>query len=323
MKSYLLSKALVAGAILIYLTLLYYGIRALNTSRRARIQSTASKARKVVLIMAVGCKNNTTGSEYFRFVISALNSARRNAPSLIPFVIYDGNLPDGLLKMPNVHFFRHILSFRTQLEKYNSYHDQFGAYYRLDIPVIMDTYIRPTINSTDVDLDYVLYTDTDVLFLKDINELSIPKPKVISIGPQLHKNRQGNSGVLYFNVTAYRSHFDNLIEFACLKKWKFNALDQGLILNYFRDRKLSTLLPNEFNWKGYWSRPSTSENEVVIAHFHAAKPGRCLDCYLQYRLHLDFCDCPPVYKSYFQKAQDNGFFYEVMLQEFNRFNVPI
>ena len=39
--------------------------------------------------------------------------------------------------------------------------------------------------STDIDLDYVLWTDPDVLFRHDINSCSLPLPRLLSIGPEV------------------------------------------------------------------------------------------------------------------------------------------
>uniref|UniRef100_A0A7S3MFX3 Uncharacterized protein n=1 Tax=Spumella elongata TaxID=89044 RepID=A0A7S3MFX3_9STRA len=136
------------------------------------------------------------------------------------------------------------------------------------------------------------------------------------MGPESRRGTQGNSGVLYMNISAMQEHWPSVLELAVKKNFKFAAVDQGLFVEYFVVRNHSVLMPDRFNWKGYWG----GADDVVIAHFHGPKPGRCLDCLLMYRDHYhSFCSCPSVYFAIFDKTPDHGTFYERMLYGFTNF----
>ncbi len=159
--------------------------------------------RKVLWFMGVGSASNVVSDQYFSFVIAAINSAKENAPSLIPIVLISGpesDLPLKVRQLKNVRFISHNLTFYDQLVSSGIHMGEFGAYYRLDIPVVFQK-ILPSLNATEIDTGYALYTDTDVLFYNDINECTINKPKVIAIGPEHKHNTMSNSGVLYLNLT--------------------------------------------------------------------------------------------------------------------------
>ena len=82
------------------------------------------------------------------------------------------------------------------------------------------------------------------------------------------------------HVDRWINEFDAFTVFCRSRKWKGIAYDQGLLLEYFVGSRIHTrsvLLPNTWNWKGYWGWPSKSEGEVVIAHFHGPKPKRCAE----------------------------------------------
>lgn len=196
----------------------------------------------------------------------------------------------------------------------------YGAWYRFDVPYIIQNLLNKQLNPDEFDLDYALYTDTDVLFFKDFNECSLPKPKVLYMGPETVQGLQANSGVLYMNVSAMAEHWPTVLNYAISKNFTFDAYDQGLFQQYFRDQNISQLLPDIFNWKGYWGQ---NENAVIV-HFHGPKPGKCLECLLEFRVHsTKYCDesrCPYQYVSlYNRKVQDNGEFYERMLHAFRHY----
>jgi hypothetical protein len=98
------------------------------------------------------------------------------------------------------------------------------------------------------------------------------------------------------------------------------VVDQSLILEFFRDTHLSQQLPNEVNWKGYWG----GKKNVVIAHFHGPKPGRCVECYLIHRKSFwQQCDCPEAYKHIFSMVPDHGDYIEHLLNVYANFSAPI
>ena len=51
------------------------------------------------------------------------------------------------------------------------------------------------VNESEVDLDYVLYTDCDVLFEKDVNSCTVPPPPAtIYVGGESQKDSIANTG---------------------------------------------------------------------------------------------------------------------------------
>lgn len=274
--------------------------------------------RKVLWFMAVQSYSKSVESSYYNYVLAALNSARSLAPSLAPILIHTGavtDIPQVVRNVPNLRIVDHNLTFFHEMTKSLGNHSMVGAWLRFDIPYIVRNLLTD-LDPNQYDLDYALYTDTDVLFFNDFNECSIPKPPILAMGPESNRGSQGNSGVLYMNVTAMQEHWPSVLELAVRKNFKFASVDQGLFVEYFVFGNRSVLMPDRFNWKGYWG----GADDVVIAHFHGPKPGRCLDCLLMYRDHYRaFCSCPSVYFSIFYKTPDHGTFYERMLYGFNNF----
>ena len=131
--------------------------------------------------------------------------------------------------------------------------------------------------------EYLLYTDCDILWdhlsVEEISQItSFPEQSLVAIGPQESKNSMKNSGVLMFHVDRWLEEFPNFVAYCRTQNWSGQSWDQGLILHYFvRNKNLSTLLPNSWNWKVYWGRPSAGESPAILYHFHGPKPLRCLD----------------------------------------------
>ena len=288
--------------------------------------------RKVLWFCAISAQRKETAHEYYQFAIAALNSALANAPSLIPIVLHADEIPDRLsrLSFHGVHFVQHNLSFQHRIVKYGDnpwlyphFLWNLGAYYRLDIPYVIDKVISSVAlaNNAQVDTEYVLYTDTDVLFLKDFNECSLPKPSVLMLGGEDVKGKMANTGVLYMNISAMKYHFVSYLKYADDKKWNFFVADQTLIIEYFVNQHLSQLLPDEYNWKGYWGGYNKF-NDIVIVHFHAAKPRRCLDCFLKFRHFLRNCNNCSLYQPYFEKSlkADDAKLYEQILILYNKYS---
>ena len=82
-------------------------------------------------------------------------------------------------------------------------------------------------------MTHVLYTDTDVMFLKDINSCNLPRPRVLSLGPENVQGQKANTGVVAINVSAFREELPGIVDLGRAKQWQFVALDQGLLLEYF------------------------------------------------------------------------------------------
>jgi hypothetical protein len=157
---------------------------------------------------------------YLQAYSAALISARKDARSLLPVVVYEGPPPPETCvdwaESQGAIVLNHNLTFRAGLIK--SLGDPelahtrslWGSYLRLEPQLIMDKLI-PHISRTlgvgalaGIDTDHVLWTDPDVIFYKDINSCTIPSPHILSVGPEASRDGVGNCGVIYFNLAAYR-----------------------------------------------------------------------------------------------------------------------
>ena len=242
-------------------------------------------------------------------------SARLNAPSLEPHLIYLGQ-PDTVTgwmesKGVTVHF--RVLSFWSSLSRtqrtfrHSDNYINYGAYGRLEIPLVMSELLGAgqgklfASDGSSVDPEFVLYTDSDVIFAQDVPPRSIHPPNVIAAA--LEGFFPGiNSGVLYMNVQAMIREHPRIIAFGHASKWDFELLDQTLIENYFAQDAAPNIdiLPDIYNARGLfndcnatfmpanrslWSTidveaklkdsnlhsPGTCSN-AIIWHFHGYKP---------------------------------------------------
>ena len=222
---------------------------------------------------------------YLDFEMVALESASQNSPSLLPVVVVSGppsEIPQWLHHMHDqceLILLNHNVSFAAEVIKFLPDRAHLlGPYLRLDIPLIVDSIVDhiPSKCSYQWNKEYVIYTDTDVMILKDVNPL-VYRPPILSVGAEHIKDRIANTGVLIINVPQWKQITPHLLQYATLHKWSFEAYDQGLILHYIDDylQKNVSLLPNELNWKPYL----TINSNALIIHFHGPKPKKYADCY--------------------------------------------
>lgn len=238
-----------------------------------------SLSQKYLWFSCVG-GNDLAASHYFQFLQVALASASKNAPSLFPVVLYSGSpdiAPSWLTSRHDARqliLLNHNLSFSKHVAKFKPGLAHHGAFLRLDIPLVVNLdRFKKMIAWLPFHSEYVLYTDVDVLFLRDIPWHNMHLPGVISIGPEDVKGLKLNSGVLLMHIPVMLNLLPGFLQFADSIKWERGAVDQGLILEYFHWH--ATLLDDHMNWKAYWG-PNPS---AIILHYHGPKPlGRCGDC---------------------------------------------
>ena len=154
--------------------------------------------KKLMWFTTIGGSGGVTYKKYIRV---ALTSAKERAPSLVPHLIYSGEKDEHLLEWykhngGTVH--HHNLSFYDKLQatvkagkQPASWLTQHGAYLRMDIPLIMKDM---ALKDPNIETEYILYTDADVMFWMDINTCSFNKPEILSIGPEWTKGLKVNSG---------------------------------------------------------------------------------------------------------------------------------
>lgn len=206
---------------------------------------------------------NDRSPDFFPLIKGAVESALKNT-TLQPHFIYDGveNELTQWLKQRGVRIINHRISFYNALEKYYdeaSLAIASGAFLRCDIPII------------ETEDEFVLYTDCDVLFLKNF-ELDL-KPKYFACSTQFTKRNftDFNTGVMVMNVKKLRESHNKFIEFIVENLNLLSTFDQTAYQIFYGNK--NTKLPTIYNHKPYWG----IDNNAVILHFHGAKPTTFID----------------------------------------------
>ncbi|MGQ0699111.1 MAG: hypothetical protein ACT4PZ_12810 [Panacagrimonas sp.] len=144
-----------------------------------------------------------------------------------------------------------------------------GAFLRLDIPEVCAQH--------GIDDPFVLYTDCDVLFLRDIEPgLANLDPRYFAAAPQFHQHDASdmNSGVLWMNLENLRGMQDRFRDFirTNLDTLRLTGFDQAALRAFYGRRRWGRPawdeLPLTLNWKPHWGR----NDEASIVHFHGPKP---------------------------------------------------
>ena len=108
-----------------------------------------------------------------------------------------------------------------------------GVYLRLDIPYLVDAIAAEgRIPLANVSTAYALYTDADVMFTgrgrhRDVSTCTQPPPQLIRLSPQHARGTAENSGVLLFNVSAWKDELPAFVEYGRQKNFRFGAYDNG------------------------------------------------------------------------------------------------
>ena len=205
--------------------------------------------------------SNDKSPKYDALIKAAVESALQNT-SLEPYFIYDGDLNNPLIKWletKGVKIIPHRVNFYNVIkshphEKYISIAS--GAFLRCDIPIL---------NTED---DFVLYTDCDVIFLKDFDYKNLEQPEYFSCSSENNPDdfENFNTGVMYMNLKKLRESHREFTDFITANLYDLAAFDQTAYQMFYGSKM--TPLPIQYNYKPYWKM---DENAVII-HFHGPKP---------------------------------------------------
>lgn len=200
------------------------------------------------------------GHDWRGLILGAVTSARRNT-TLVPHMLYDGrsNAFTAELEALGVTIIPHRVSFYDDLEAFGRGQQGYlslasGAFLRTEIPLI------------ETEDEIVLYTDADVLFLRD-PAFPLAIPTFFAVAPEkiIDSYDDMNSGVMLINVPAMREVFP-----AFRQSIRANldlGLDQSQFHFFFRNRYAS--LHPLLNWKPYWG----VHPDAQIIHWHGPKPA--------------------------------------------------
>lgn len=130
-------------------------------------------------------------------------------------------------------------------------------------------FLRTVIPSVEKDDDYVLYTDIDILFLKQPT-IDVEAVRDFPIGvveaETLGDRGAFNSGVMLMNLPRMRDRHDEFMAFCAENMLSFlPGFDQIALNRFYRDN-VAWLSPH-LNWRPYWGIDPSAE----ILHFHGIK----------------------------------------------------
>ena len=189
---------------------------------------------------------------------AAIVSARLNAPSIEPHVVYMHHPQQALdedyftrwLSSMRVRTIMHRLSFEDLIPPslwdrrtssrfaHTPEHINIGAYCRMDLPVVAAN-LSAEWMTRGITPDTYLYTDTDVLFAGDVDTEAM-----LSHQPQLPTFAAGtepwdpnpialNSGVMLVNASAMRAELPWMLQYANERKFRFFLVDQTWLIEWF------------------------------------------------------------------------------------------
>jgi hypothetical protein len=232
-----------------------------------------------------------------RLIRSAVNSARKNT-TLVPFMIYDGSDSKFIreLRSLGVTIIQHRLSFYDLIVKYQAENKAEDSHY---LQVASGAYLRvdaPLLFPKD---DFVLYTDCDVMFLKDPC-LAALQPAYFACAPERRRGdaKHINTGVMLMNIRRLREDHGAFCRFIEENYSSLVAFDQGAYISYYEGK--NDLLSDEFNWKPYWG----VDGDPAIVHFHGPKPRTALALLTNERFQINrpiraiFEENPPAYEEF-------------------------
>ena len=194
---------------------------------------------------------------------TAVRSARART-TLEPHLIYDGDLGDPFiaeLQHAGVIIKPHRVTFHDALAAHPSDNPAYarmagGAFLRVEIPLV------------ETGAEYVLYTDCDVIFLRE-PRLPWPKPRRFACAPEFDQRDLAafNTGVMLMNLRRLRADLPAFTQFITSHLSDFVTWDQDAYRQFYRGKV--TRLPSRLNWRAYWGDPARAD----ILHFHGPKPS--------------------------------------------------
>lgn len=202
--------------------------------------------------------------DYLNMYLVAVHSKKLNSPNLKPILITDisndciSERIRSLLLRLGVEIVFYESSIKNSIltcsrdEGWKSI--ALGAFLRLEIPKIS--------NQNDL----VLYTDLDVIFLKEILFEGVSTNLAMAPEFNVENFDDVNSGVMLFNPFIMKTLFEDILSFIDSNLLTINDFDQGPIRSIAKGR-WDGLSP-VYNWKPYWG----INPDARVIHFHGPKP---------------------------------------------------
>lgn len=214
--------------------------------------------------------------EYFDYYKVARLTQKINAPSLEPYLIYDGDRKEVLefCDENEVNVIKHKSRIHDQVtEHYQKYKptqvfDALACFLKPEVPLI----VKDILKSDDKNS---LLTDSDVMFFNDPTELTEYTIKYIGVSSEFDINLSDfNAGVMWFNNDTMYDELDDFQDFIVKNFHNFQVFDQDAYKQFYG--KKAQKIPVEYNYKCYWNYQRTVD-DIKILHFHGLKPRQYMD----------------------------------------------
>ena len=193
---------------------------------------------------------------------AAVVSARLNAPSLAPHIVYL-HLPDQpyeedaftkWARAAGARVLMHRLSFHEELPAARvrnpnigvNGHVNYGTFGRMDVPKLVSTTLRAELRERGIDAGRVLYTDADVMFAAEFDVPTKELSTAFAAGTEVfndkrigagRRERVFNAGVMYLNVSLWVQEWPQMLAFARDRHFRFKTADQQWIQEWFLPRR--------------------------------------------------------------------------------------
>lgn len=213
--------------------------------------------------------------------LAALRSAKKNT-TLRPILVYDGKDNQFIYSVKNLgaRVHHHVFSgavtdaFQNKATLWKKIAT--GTYLRIDIPRIC--------GDLGIYDKYILYTDVDVLFVKDPVPILGPcEPEYFAACPEFEQDNWAyiNAGILLLNIETMSDTYDALMDLVNAT-YHVEGFDQSPLNTFYRGK--IDRLPLTMNHKPYWG----IDPDACIIHYHGPKPadiseylesGTCVESY--------------------------------------------
>jgi len=202
--------------------------------------------------------------DYIKMYNVAVKTSKKTNPKIEPYLILDGEIDDlieNLISM-GVVIVKHSVTFSSDLIlHYKENTTALGAFLRVDIPKIC--------YDLNIEDEYILYTDNDVMFIDDVSSLNELTPKYFMCSGEFFKNFSPmgmNSGVMWINWRNMYNDYNNFVFFIKNNLNRFQVYDQDAYKQFYSERMES--FDYRYNYKPYWGY----SDDIRILHFHGPKP---------------------------------------------------
>lgn len=249
-----------------YTMIAYYSLFNSNTPLCPIVDKKTSNELLKYVVFVTGWSN---GIDLMDAAISSVYSCT----NLIPVIVWAGSETNNLDHFKNKY--TNITIIQAFEETYNKYKNLDINFEQYKIGVLA----RYEIMNYFPDQKYLLYADTDTLFIRNINwdsliQLESKHPLSLVYDSDLYDVRY-NSGLFVMNTEEWKKHIHNfrkeMITPINKQIYKQN-MDQDILISYLQNNinKEIPILPVQLNWKPYWGYSYILYNNVIVVHYHGS-----------------------------------------------------